>query len=119
MLVAEAFGLICCKPWGDCQPFDYLVYCKRSRRAYRLQVKSCTQRIRGRGFAVSTKRSLGRAYSARHIDFVAAYLAPEDAWYIIPIHALAGRKSIYLYPRNPHSRAMFNKYREAWQLLRK
>src|SRR5215470_13933856 len=135
MLMAALCGLIVCKPWGDCQPFDYIVYCKGSRRSYRVQVKSCTQRIvsprrsskrgpkpasrrgsKGSGWAVSTKRSLGRAYSARHTDFVVAYLMQEDAWYVIPIKALAGRKSIYLYPRNPQSRGMFAKYRDAWQL---
>jgi hypothetical protein len=117
LLMAASCGLIVCKPWGECQPFDFIVYCKRSQRFYRVQVKSCTNRCKG-GYSVATKRSLGRSYTARHTDFVAAYVIPEDAWYIIPVRALGGRKSIYVYPRNPQSRGMFNKFRDAWQLLR-
>ena len=117
MLLAAACGLIVCKPWGDTQPFDFIVYCKRSQRFFRVQVKSSISRCKG-GYTVVTKRSLDRKYTAYHTDFVAAYVIPEDAWYIIPIAALGGRKSIYVYPANPQSRGMFQKYRDAWQLLR-
>ncbi len=37
-------------------------------------------------------------YSRDDIDFLAAFVAPHDAWYIIPIEALGRRFSIRLYP---------------------
>lgn len=116
LLLAAACGLIVCKPWGEIQPFDFIVYCKRTKRSYRVQVKSSVDRYRN-GYTVSTKRCNGRAYGRRDIDFLAAYVIPQDAWYIIPNRALAGRTSIYVYPRNPESRGMFAKYRDSWQLL--
>jgi hypothetical protein len=116
--MAAACGLVVCKPWGELHSFDFAVYCKRTRRFYRVQVKSCTS-YRCGGYMVVTKRSADRSYTGREIDFLAAYIIPEDAWYIIPNRALAGRKSIYVYPRNPHSRGMFAKYRDCWQLLRR
>jgi hypothetical protein len=76
MLMAASCGLVVCKPWGELHPFDFAVYCKRSRRFYRVQVKSCTS-YRGGGYIVVTKRSGDRCYTSREIDFLAAYVIPE------------------------------------------
>jgi hypothetical protein len=120
LLMAASCGLIVCKPWGESQPFDFIVYCKRSRRFYRIQVKSSSFRRRSNYQVTTSHRSAARSrYSAREIDFLAAYVIPEDAWYIVPVRALGGRKLIGVYPHNPQSRGMFEKYRDRWQLLRK
>lgn len=117
LLMAAACGLVVCKPWGDSQPFDFMVYCKRTKRSYRVQVKSGSSRHR-RSYTLITKRANDQRYSSADIDFVAAYVIPEDAWYIIPIRALKGRKSIYLYPNGGQSRGgIYESYRDAWQLL--
>ena len=119
LLMAAACGLVVCKPWGDNQPFDFLVYCKRTQRTFRVQVKSGTWRHR-HGYAVITKRANDQRYTRRDIDFVAAYVIPANAWYIVPIGALKGRKTIYVYPTDRPSRGgMYESYRESWQLLRK
>jgi hypothetical protein len=49
-------------------------------------------------------------------DFVAAYLIPEDIWYIIPAGKFQGQGSIALYPKLKKSK--YGQYREAWHLLR-
>jgi hypothetical protein len=49
-------------------------------------------------------------------DFVAAYLVCEDAWYIIPAKETRGKWSISLRTKCDHSR--YEKYLEAWDLLR-
>ena len=49
-------------------------------------------------------------------DFVAAYLIPEDLWYIIPAERFAGQGSIALYPGLKKSK--YGPYREAWDLLK-
>ena len=47
----------------------------------------------------------------------AAYVIPTDTWYILPIRATHGQSDILL---TPHSdRAKYEKYKEAWHLLRK
>jgi hypothetical protein len=57
-----------------------------------------------------------RAYDTGSFDFLAAYVVPEDAWYIIPARLIHGKECIALYPNSPA--AKYEKYREAWELLR-
>jgi hypothetical protein len=59
-------------------------------------------------------------YSAQEIDFIAAYVVPHDVWYIIPVAEIASRAHIRLYPEGSirHGGALFEQYREAWDLLR-
>ncbi len=105
------------KPWGDNQPFDFVV--GSGGRFSRVQVKSGSV-AQGRGYHISCFRPADRqGYSARDIDFVAAYIVPGDTWYLIPVGALAGRKTLVLFPRQPRSAGLFEQYREAWKLLRR
>jgi hypothetical protein len=47
---------------------------------------------------------------------VAAYVIPEDVWFIIPEKEMRGKWSVGLYPNLKKSR--YEEYREAWNLLR-
>jgi hypothetical protein len=49
-------------------------------------------------------------------DFVAAYLIPEDIWYIIPVEKFKGQGTITLNPTVKNSK--YGRYKEAWHLLR-
>jgi hypothetical protein len=62
----------------------------------------------------------GRAvsYTPAEIDFFAAYIIPEDTWYILPIHIVAGRTSILLRRKKDRKPGLYDAYREAWHLLR-
>jgi hypothetical protein len=69
----------------------------------------------------ATRRYSGRAtYTADEIDFIAAFVAPHDAWYVIPLDALSGRKFIRVYPgvKMRAKAGLFEQYREAWHLLK-
>src|SRR5258706_8261718 len=57
----------------------------------------------------------GGIYEGDPFDFVAAYLIPEDLWYIIPEEMIRGQGSIAVYPRLKKSK--YGRYREAWNLL--
>jgi hypothetical protein len=46
---------------------------------------------------------------------VAAYLIPDNLWYIIPEEMIRGQGSIAVYPRLKKSK--YGRYREAWHLL--
>lgn len=115
LLKAACLNLVVAKPWGDNLPFDFLV--GRGKRFYRVQVKSASAR-HCRGYHVCCFRPGGRrAYTSRDADFLAAYIVPERAWYVIPIPVLRSRKTIVVFPRRPAARGL-ELYREAWHLLR-
>ncbi len=119
LLQALTLGLAVAKPYGDNVPYDFIV--DNGRRTFRVQVKSVSRFDLG-SYRLSTARG-GRGkspYSPREIDFLAAYIIPEDAWYLIPVRAFAPRKSLRLCPANgrPGSRPRrLERYREAWHLL--
>ncbi len=52
-------------------------------------------------------------YDETEIDFLVAYLVPEDLWYVIPVKKLKGLQSLYFYPRG-RGKSKWEKYREAW-----
>jgi len=115
LLRALTLGLRVSKPYGENCPYDFIV--DNGRRLLRVQVKSVL--IPQEGF-YQVKTAGGnrskRAYSPRELDLIAAYVIPADAWYIIPLRALAGRKTIRVCPHRP-SRRPFERFRNAWDLL--
>ncbi len=52
-------------------------------------------------------------YTKDQIDYLAAYIIPEDVWYIIPAEKIAGRKNLYFNPRRRNC-SPWDKYCEAW-----
>lgn len=100
------------QPHGDTAPYDVVL--DTGRRFLRVQVKSAA-RPRGGAYEVNAGRGRyrKRAYTTRDINFLAAWLIPDNAWYIIPISALRRRKTLRLRPSGP-----FAPFREAWHLLR-
>jgi hypothetical protein len=78
-------------------------------------VKSTMFKDRG-GYSCSVRGCRG-PYEGDPFDFVAAYLIPEDLWYIIPAEKVQGQGSVALYPHLKHSK--YGQYKEAWGLLRR
>jgi hypothetical protein len=100
------------KPWGDSESFDCVV--GRPGKFLAVQVKCTISELRnGQGYACSTCSS-GKPYRSGAFDFLAAYVVPEDAWYIVPAKAIRGMKSISLLTQG----GKYEGYREAWHLLR-
>lgn len=116
LLEAATRGLVVAKPWGDNLPFDFVV--GGGRRWLRVQVKSTLNRVH-RGYQVITvHRRTGRGYTARDIDFLAAYVIPDDTWYLIPVGACTGKLALVVFPRKrPHHGGRFEPFKEAWHLL--
>ena len=98
MYRAASEGIGVARPHGDSHPYDFLV--QHGRRLARVQVKSCftTQRgYRRMGFAIIVAKHARKGvtlYSPDEIDFIAAFVAPHRAWYVIPVEALI-RKQIH------------------------
>jgi PD-(D/E)XK endonuclease len=105
-------GLAVSKPWGESNSYDFVV--GRPGRFVGVQVKSTT--IENGGGYVCVIRKQGKAYARGSFDFVAAYVVPEDVWYIIPANRIRGRECVSLCSKS--KQAKNEEYREAWHLLR-
>ena len=99
------------KPWGDSDRYDFVV--DAGSGFWRVQVKHTTCRRRD-GYLLGLARN-GEPYNAEQIDFVVAYVMPEDLWYVLPVEMVASRRGVELYPQLRRSK--FDRYREAWCLL--
>ncbi len=124
MYRAASYGIGVAKPYGDSYPYDILV--QHGRRLLRIQVKSCfsPERPHRSGFPIIVACHWGRGklgYSNEEIDFIAAFIARYDAWYVIPVDALGKSKNIRLYPSAKKLKrpgGNYERYREAWDLLK-
>ena len=87
---------------------------------WRVQVKCSTQLLNGL-YRINAHRRSGRraiAYLPSEIDFIAAYIIPEDTWYIIPLLAVRGT-SLLFRRKKDHRPGLYDQYRQAWHLLRR
>lgn len=91
VLKATSLGLTPSRPYGERRPYDFLLEC--GSRVLRIQVKSVyycrPQNPRAFTLNVCQHKERGRApYTADDIDFITAYVAPHDTWYVIPVDVL-------------------------------
>jgi PD-(D/E)XK nuclease superfamily protein len=114
---AASLGLAVAKPYGDSEPYDFIVY--NGPRFHKVQVKSTSNLVHGAYPLNSRRKRKGQRvpYTAKEIDFLIAHVPPENAWFVIPIQALLSHPSIRLYPRGSNRQGHFEKYRDAWHLL--
>jgi PD-(D/E)XK endonuclease len=115
---AASLGFCVSKPYGDSERFDFIV--SWNRLLCRVQVKSTHTAKRG-VYEVGAHGCWGGSdtYTKDEIDFIAVYVVPENAWYLIPIEATHGRKRLCLHPNVPHRACYkYEKYREAWALMK-
>ena len=118
-------GLIASKPvWGQ-QAYDFVIDVGKANhrghrggggRLWRVQVKSVGT-MRQRWYAVSTHGSRNRVYGPDEFDFFAAWVAPLNFWYVIPLRAVLPARSAWLFPHVEGSWGRYEKFREAWHLL--
>ena len=105
-------GLTVSKPFGDSARFDCVV--GSTGKFVAVQVK-CTiaKGPNAKGYICNLK-SNNKKYQPGSFDFVAAYAILEDTWYIVPEKEIRGMSAICLCSTMPK----YEKYREAWNLLR-
>jgi hypothetical protein len=119
MAQAMGLGLRVSKPWGDSSAYDVGV--ESGSRIPRVQVKSTTNRM-GSGYLCRLKPNPASApYREEQLDFFAAYVIPEDVWYVIPAGVvLRGRGDLMLCPvqARKYDRCRYEHYREASRPLR-
>src|SRR6202167_1969310 len=109
---AQEQGLPVSKPWGEMSPYDFVV--GTTGRFVSVQVKSTLNKLET-GYSCKVL-SGQQPYFPGSFDFLAAYVIPADAWYIIPAKLIQGKRCITLFPNSP--KAKYEPYREAGHLLR-
>jgi hypothetical protein len=105
-------GLQVNKPWGDTAHFDFVI--GHRGQFVRVQVKSTM--FKDYGSYCCTVSSGNRPYAGGVFEYLAAYVIPEDVWYIIPAELIKGKISVTLNLRSGKSK--YVPYKEAWHLLR-
>jgi PD-(D/E)XK endonuclease len=114
---AASLGFGVSKPWGDSQRYDFIV--DNGDQRWRIQVKATITKD-CQSYVVNSRhfwRKRPITYTSKEIDFLVAYVAPLDRWYVVPVSALKGRYYLRIFPKEC-KRARFEQYREAWHLLR-
>lgn len=112
-----ALGYVACRPFGNSARYDFLVEARG--RITRVQVKSSWERCEIGVYhvcCVSGAHYRNRPYEPGEIDFLAAYAAGDDAWYIVPVRELPRYRTMRVCPR-PGRTGRYERYREAWRLL--
>jgi hypothetical protein len=121
LLRAWTLGFGLALPWGDSEKYDFIVWAGPGGRLLRVQVKA-TGRLNHGGYDVqpvySTRRGK-RIYTAKEIDVLAAHVVLEgkDVWYLLPVGAFAGVKSLRFFPDLKSRNPRWEQYREAWDWL--
>ncbi len=95
MARAAALGLTILRPNS---PRRYDLVLDTGRRFLRVQVKSTATRRHGRYSVSLYGCDSRRRYTRRQIDFLAAWIVPLNAWYILPARAFRARARVYFYP---------------------
>jgi|SRR5579871_516613 len=119
---ASELGFVVSKPYGDNQPYDFIVDVgprNRGRSLFRVQVKS-TAHMKDDRYHVKCQfcQKGGTAiYSVAECDIIAVHIIPEDGWYILPVDKIPPRDQLVLAARNCLRQGINGKYREAWHLL--
>jgi hypothetical protein len=119
---AVSLGFAVAKPYGDSERYDFIVDYRDSidRKLLRVQVKSTALLHQGCyriWCAHSRTRRYRSAYSIRQIDFLVAYIIPENAWYVFPVAVIGVRTCIKLFTQHRKTRSRFEEFREAWHLM--
>lgn len=116
---AIQLGFGVAKPWGDSERYDFILDANADARRglWRVQVKSAHRAGKDRGYSLRLYGHSLKPYRKDEIDFLVAYVVPENAWYVFPTSEAGKHRSLKLYPGSQRKRSKFEKYREAWAML--
>ena len=103
---------------GDNLPYDLLV--DSGLEIHRLQIKTTITEEQGQsrkyGFALNHGKD-SSSYQADTVDFFGLVVLPLRTIYIVPQDSVNDRIKVYVYPENPDSAGLLERYRENWGLL--
>ena len=112
---ASGMGFGVAKPWGDSEPYDFIVAVRG--RLWKVQVKAAFTVGQDGCYSFRTHDHALRPYRVKDIDALVAYVAPENAWYVLPVRVVRRLRALKLFTGSRRKRSKFEKYREAWWML--
>ena len=115
---AMSLGFVVAKPYGNIRRYDFIV--EGGTSLWRVQVKACGSVMNGL-YQMCTRRrvhGVALAYAKSDFNFLAAYIIPEDAWFILPAYEVVGHRSLLFRPTGFQGRDPYMLYRDAWHLFR-
>jgi hypothetical protein len=142
-LAAARHGFGIAKPFGDSERYDIildpahlnpviptgaqrqqaqwrdLLFLSVRPRLIRVQVKSSTQLVDGL-YRINAGRRLNGLvvpYTLAEIDFMVAYIIPEDSWFILPLPHILGQITLLFRPKRSRIPGVYDDYRQAWHHL--
>jgi hypothetical protein len=127
LVKAQSLGFGLALPWGDSEKYDFIVWARPQGRLLRVQVKA-TGRLNRGGYDVqpvySTRGEGKKTYTAADIDVLAAHVVVggrwgpwKEVWYLLPVVAFAGVKSLRFFPDMKSRNPRWEGYRESWEWL--
>ncbi len=116
---AVGMGFVVAKPWGDSEPYDFIVNPKKSFIFWRVQVKSAHTIGADGGCSFRAHDHQQKSYTVEDIDALVAYARPMNAWYVMPVRVVEELKSLMLYPESRKLRSRFERWREKWEVFRR
>ena len=98
---AAKHGLQVFNPWGESSTYDAVI--ETHGHFVRVQIKSTTSRRSGGWYCCHVHPASGLPYKRGDFDYLAAYVIPEDVWYIFPAKRIvtAKKTAIMLYTTTP------------------
>ena len=101
-------------PFGDSCEYDFIVDC--GGKFYRVQVKSIFTKDNNKDrYMTKFGHGAGQKKPYENVDFGCLFVAPENAWYIIPFSKLNG-VNCCVYPHRK-SNGIYEKFKGAWYLF--
>jgi hypothetical protein len=111
---ASSLGFGVAKPYGEKEAYDFIL--DSGKRLWRVQVKSIYSPFRV-GYRTMGRHTNHDIYKAEEIDFLVAYIAPREIWYVIPVDSIAASRVLAFYPSGCKRGGHFECWREAWHLM--
>jgi hypothetical protein len=112
---AASLGFGVARPHGDSERYDFIL--DSGERFWRVQVKSIFGLVEGI-YRLRSTHGDKIPYTAEEIDFLVAYIAAENVWYVIPVNCLPASAVLAFYPSGrERGSGRLEIFREAWHLM--
>jgi PD-(D/E)XK endonuclease len=112
---AASLGFGVARPHGDSERYDFIL--DSGERFWRVQVKSIFGLVEGI-YRLRSTHGDKIPYTAEEIDFLVAYIAAENLWYVIPVNCVPASAVLAFYPSGrERGSSYFEAFREAWHLM--
>jgi len=105
-------------PMSEITPYDVVI--DNGKKTIKIQIKSTHSKHHKKDkYKVSSVKCNGDNYTKKDCDFMVYYIFNTKTWYIVPVK-MVSQYYVNLYPHRIPKKGFgrYEKYREAWHLLK-